>query len=121
MSIRELLKKTGDIYVSLGGDNGEEKIVGALKPNQNSKDFECADRQSELIEGDGSLLNPFQFVGAGDVSPHYVAIRLWSQTAPGKFITVNDWVLRVTSSGVLAKDGTFTFLEERDNKADEQV
>lgn len=112
MSFKDMLRKAGPIYVSDGGDFGEQVGQATLEPNEKDWEYINGPYYAEGIsrQGDGTLANPFTYLSPAPVSLHYAAVDLWSRSAQGSIIKVGKYLLRVTTRGVIAKDGTVTDL-----------
>jgi len=118
ISFRDLLRSMGNIHVSTGGDFGENAKIVILEPDP--FDLDRAELSFELSEGNGMLENPYR-LRVSSASPHYAVVRLWRQSLPDDFIMVNDWIMKVTRDGVIAKDGTLTVIGKPIKKASEQA
>ncbi|HOX29766.1 MAG TPA: hypothetical protein P5080_02230 [Candidatus Paceibacterota bacterium] len=112
MSFKDILRKAGPIYVSVGGDFGEQIGQAMLEPNKKDWEYINGPHYADgiLMQGDGTMANPYTYLSPVPVSLHYAAVDLWSRSPQGSIIKVGTYLLKVTTQGVIAKDGTVTDL-----------
>jgi len=103
-------RAVSNIHVFKPAGKYDKGGVTVLTPSNIDDRYE--NRYSEgYTEGSGYRDNPFQYLSAAPVSPHYGIVDLWSRFRNVTvFIKINDWLLEVSPDGVTASDGHFTKL-----------
>ena len=106
MPFSEIRRAVPKIHVFEPGDKGG---VTLLEPQESDERHEIRRYGEGYVEGDGSRKNPYRYLSAAPVSPHYIVVDLWLMFRDAvAYIQANDWLLEVAPEGVTALDGHFT-------------
>lgn len=110
-SFAEIRRAAPPIHVFEPTSKRNKGGVTVLEPKDCDAEYEDRRYSEDYTEGDGSRTNPYMYLSAAPVSPHYGIVDLWSRFRDkAAFIKVNNWLLEVRPEGVIASDGYFTKL-----------